>query len=240
MPNPWLRVPVGDYVGHMSSPEVAQYEVLNRLLRDALWSTQARSVLVLGCTTGNGFEHVDPAVTSRVVGVDINPAYLERLVEQFPHPSFVLEVVCADLAAYAFEPEAFDLVHAALVFEYVEWSQLLPSVVSTIQPGGTLSVVVQLPSPTSPAVTQTGFTSLLGLESVFRFVEADVIVAEATVLGLRLESRRTERLESDKAFEVLLFTKGAVWAGSIRRKGDGSLGNLRELPQDVLVKRRER
>jgi SAM-dependent methyltransferase len=210
MNNPWLEIPAGDYVGHMSSPEVAQYHVLNRLLRDMLGSTRPRSLLVLGCSMGNGFEHVDPTVTARVVGVDINPVYLQRLVEQFPHPAFALDLRCTDLAAYPFELEAFDLVHVALIFEYVDWSPLLPRVAGTLRPRGVLSVVLQLPSQASPAVTPTGFTSLRSLESVFCFVEPDVLAADATALGLHLESRHTERLKSAKAFEVLRFSKSAV------------------------------
>jgi len=210
MSNPWLTIPADEYVGHMSSPEVGQYQVLNRLLRDVLGRVRPRRVLVLGCAMGNGFEHVDPGVTSRVVGVDINPAYLKRLVARFPHPAFTLDVRCSDLAAYTFEPGAFDLVHAALVFEYVEWSLLLPRVVGTLLPRGVLSVVLQLPSQATPAVTPTGFTSLRSLESIFRFVEPDDLVADATALGLHLESRRTERLESGKAFEVLRLTRGGI------------------------------
>jgi hypothetical protein len=34
--NPSLDIPESDYVGHMSSPEVDQYRVLNRLLREVL------------------------------------------------------------------------------------------------------------------------------------------------------------------------------------------------------------
>jgi len=207
--NPWLDIPAGDYVGHMRSPEVAQHEVLNGLLRDILEGVRPRSLLVLGCSTGNGFVHVDPSVTSRVVGVDVNPAYLQRLVERFPHPSFDLDVQCSDLVAYTFESEAFDLVHAALVFEYVEWLRLLPRVVGALRPGGVLSVVLQLESPAAPAVTPTGFTKLRSLESVFRFVEPDVLMAHAAALGLHLKSRRTEQLKSAKAFAVLRFEKRA-------------------------------
>jgi len=210
MSNPWLTIPADEYVGHMSSPEVGQYQVLNGLLRDALGSIRPRSLLVLGCAMGNGFEHIDPGVTSRVVGVDINPGYLQRLVERFPHPAFALDVRCYDLAAYAFEPRAFDLVHAALVFEYVEWSLLLPRVVGALRPRGMLSVVLQRPSQATPAVTPTRFTRLRSLESIFRFVEPDDLAADAIALGLHLESRRTERLESGKAFEVLRFRIGTA------------------------------
>jgi SAM-dependent methyltransferase len=207
MSNPWLDIPDVDYVGHMSSPAVNQQSVLNRLFRDALGSIRPEAVLVLGCATGNGLEHVDAAVTSRVIGVDLNPTYLRRLVERFPNPRFTLEVRCADLAEYTFEPEAFDLVHAALLLEYVEWPRVLPRLAETLRPRGTFSVVLQLPSVSIPAVTPTGFTSLRALESLFRFVDRDVFVARAGDVGLVLDYRRKEPLKSAKAFEVLRFVK---------------------------------
>ena len=74
MSNPWLDIPDVDYIGHMSSPAVNQWSVLNQLLRDALES---------------GLEHVDVAVTSRVTGVDLNATYLRRLVERFSNPRAV-------------------------------------------------------------------------------------------------------------------------------------------------------
>lgn len=205
--NPWLDVSEADYVGHMSSPAVNQRSVLSRLLCDALEGSLPRAVLVLGCSTGNGFEHVDAAVTRRVTGVDVNPAYLQRLRERFPNPAFALDVQCADLGDYAFEPAAFDLVHAGLVLEYLEWPRLLPRLAETLRPGGTFSVVLQRRSVSSPPVTPTEFTSLRSLESLFRFVEPDVLVARARDAGLELKHRRTEPLQSAKAFEVLRFVK---------------------------------
>jgi SAM-dependent methyltransferase len=139
MSNPWLGISEVDYVGHMTSPAVNQSPILSRLLHKALESAQPRDVLILGCSTGNGFEHIDPAVTRRVSGVDVNPLYLQRVVEQFPNPGFELDVRCADLAEYAFEPEAFDLVHSGLVLEYMDWPPLLPRLVKTIRPRGTLA-----------------------------------------------------------------------------------------------------
>ena len=99
MRNPWLDIPEADDVGHMTNPSVNQRPVLNRLLREALEKARPRAVLVLGCSTGSGLEHVDPAVTSRVAGVDLNPAFLQRLLELFPNPHFALDLTCADLSA---------------------------------------------------------------------------------------------------------------------------------------------
>lgn len=121
------------------------------------------AVLILGCSTGNGLEHVDATVTRRVTGVDINPEYLQRLAERFPDPGFALELRCTDVADDTFEAEGFDLVHAALILEYVEWPSLLPRLAETLRPGGTFSVVLQRPSESSPVVTPTEFTSLRSL-----------------------------------------------------------------------------
>ena len=210
MRNPWLDIPEGDYVGHMSSPTVNQRSVLSRLMGDALESVRPRTMLVLGCSTGNGLEHVNPEVTTHVTVVDLNPAYLLRLGERFPNPGFELDVRCADLADVVLEREAFDLVHAGLVLEYLEWPLLLPRVATTLKAGGVLSVVLQLPSASSPAVTPTTFVSLRSLETLFRFVEPGALIEAARGEGLTLRNRRAELLPAGKAFEVLRFVKHAV------------------------------
>jgi SAM-dependent methyltransferase len=187
----------------MSSPEVDQLSVLNRLMRETLSALQPRALLLLGCSSGNGLEHVDPAITTRVTGVDINPAYLARLAEKFPAPRFALDLRCADVTEHAFEPDSYDVVHAALLLEYLDWVTLLPKLAAALRPGGTLSLVLQRPSPTSAAVASTAFPSLLQLRSLFRFVEPDELIAHARPLGLVLHDRRSEPLRSGKSFEVI-------------------------------------
>ena len=152
MTNPWLDIPEADYVGHMSSPAVGQRPVLGRLLREALEIVRPDVVLVLGCSTGNGLEHVNPAVTSRVVVVDVNQQYLLRLRERFPNPTFELDVRAGDVLDLELEREAYDLVHAGLILEYVEWPVLVPRVAMALSSGGVLSVILQTRSASSPAV----------------------------------------------------------------------------------------
>jgi SAM-dependent methyltransferase len=206
--NPWLDIPAADYVGHMSSPEVDQLSVLSRLLREALETFQPRDLLLLGCSTGNGLHRVDPTVTPQVTGVDINPEYLELVVAQFPNPGFELTLECADVMTYVFKADAFDLVHCALLFEYLEWPRLMCELARTTRIGGGLSVVLQRPSDVLPAVTHTKYPSLHRLESLFQFVEAGALVTQAQVCGFELQSRRIEPLNSGKTFEVLHFRKG--------------------------------
>jgi predicted TPR repeat methyltransferase len=193
----------------MSSPEVGQRHVLDRILREALHDVRPRALLILGCSTGHGLEYVDGSVTSCVTGVDVNRTYLDRLVERFPDPPFALDVRCADLMDARFEPNDFDLVHAALVFEYIEWPRLLPRLAPSLRAGGVLNVVLQRPSPSTPAVTPTRFGSLSSLEALFRFVEPEALVERARGVGLSIEQRHTMALPGSKAFEVLRFTRGA-------------------------------
>jgi SAM-dependent methyltransferase len=207
MRNPWLDIPAADYVGHMSSPEVDQLSVLSRLLREALERFRPRELLLLGCSTGNGLRQVDPAVTDRVTGVDINPEYIACVAEQFPSPGFELTLHCADVMTYAYTVDAFDLVHCALLFEYVEWPRLVCELVRTTRVGGGVSVVLQRPSDVLPAVTPTKYPSLRRLETLFQFVEPAAVIAHVQTCGFELQSQRIEPLNSGKAFDVLHFRK---------------------------------
>jgi hypothetical protein len=56
-------------------------------------------------------------------------------------------------------------------------------------------------------VTRTGYASLRKLETLFRFVEPDSVVAQACGVGLELHRQSTEQLKSGKTFSVLQFTK---------------------------------
>lgn len=203
MPNPWLEIPLADYTGHMGSPAVGQTRLLNELLAAALRDLRPRTVLHVGCGAGNGLEHVDPAVTERVVGVDVNPNFLAELHRRLPQPGFELETRCGDIGAMDFAAGSFALAHAALVFEYVDWRAMLPRLSAALAPGGVLSVVLQLPCSTMPAVTPTPFRSLYQLESIFHFVDPEALAAQAAACGLPTVQRRVVQLPSGKEFAVL-------------------------------------
>jgi SAM-dependent methyltransferase len=121
MKNPWLKIPATDYEAHMASPEVAQRHVISSLFSEVLGELLPASVAVLGCTTGNGFEHVDPTKTERVIGVDINQSYLEILRERFFKKIPGLELVEADISSDDFQIEPVSVIFAVLVFEWEEF-----------------------------------------------------------------------------------------------------------------------
>ena len=76
-----------------------------------------------------------------------------------PPDSFALNVRCGDLADMLFEPASFDLVHAALLLEYLDWQSLLGRWASALKTGGIFNLVIQRPSGSVTAVTPTGWRS---------------------------------------------------------------------------------
>jgi ubiquinone/menaquinone biosynthesis C-methylase UbiE len=169
----------------MDSPQVGQLQMLNRLLERVLLEKQPGSAAVLGCATGNGFEHFNPAVTKRILGLDINPAYLQLARERYAQGDLSLEFVCADIQSDWSGGCLFDLIHAALVFEYVQVEKTLTVIYRALKPAGMLSVVLQMPAPQLPAVSKTRFTSLEKLAPILHLHEQGEFVELARNAGFR-------------------------------------------------------
>ena len=168
--NPWLSIPASDYEGHMGSNKVGQLKFLSEVFQKVLQEFRPSSLAVLGCATGNGFEHIAPEKTKRVVAVDINPSYLDVLCSRFSVQLPHMEVVCSDVRQCSFQPDSFDLIHGALFFEYVDPGPVLASLARWLRPSGLLSVVLQMPS-SNGSVTETEFASLKNLQAIMKLVD---------------------------------------------------------------------
>jgi hypothetical protein len=114
--NPWLKVPLADYESHMNSAGVEQSAALSELFAGALARCQPESIAVIGIAGGDGLDHIDSSVTRRVVGIDINPAYLDAVRQRYGQMQG-LELMCADLTERFDGCSPVQLVHATLVFE---------------------------------------------------------------------------------------------------------------------------
>jgi SAM-dependent methyltransferase len=112
MKNPWLDIPLADYEGHMALPHVAQACLLSDVFADALKNYSPESVAVLGCAGGNGFDRISPEITKRVIGVDINPEYIQEAQRRFGHRMPTLELIVGDVQADIFDFPPVDVVGA--------------------------------------------------------------------------------------------------------------------------------
>ncbi len=203
-PNPWSLVPAADYERHMGAGGADQLAPLSTLFQEAYLAAQPGRVLVVGCATGNGLEHIAPAVTRRVVGLDVNLQYLGICRQRFFHLGPRLELYCASALAWRAPPGTFDLVHAALVFEYLQPAALVEQIAGWLAPHGTCQVVLQLPGGEGPPA------ALPVLELIRRAMKL-VPPGELTALmerhGLKPRRSQTVPLRHGKSF----------WSGAFSR-----------------------
>jgi SAM-dependent methyltransferase len=205
--NPWLDIPAADYEGHMSHEAVGQSQALNQLFAEIMVTFEPRRLAVLGCATGNGFEHIKPEVTESVIAVDINADYLELLEQRYGSNLSGLEVVCVDAVKAKIETDSLDHVHAGLIFEYVTAEPLLKRIASWLKTGGVLSVVLQLASADSGPVTDTPYETLRLLDPAMRLVDPAELAAKAEDFGLSERKSLDIALKQGKKFRVIYYVR---------------------------------
>lgn len=209
MSDPWLSIPLADYEGHMGADNVQQLSALSDLFARALHLCLPESVAILGIAGGNGLEHANAATLKRIVGVDINPGYLDEVRRRFI-THWNLELHCVDLSHDELRIAPVALVHAALFFEHAGLGRALDNALSLVTPGGTLSVVLQLPEREQQSVTPTMFPSMQTLAGSFSFAD----VAHLRVLienhGFRLLNEELRPLPTGKTLWFGIFSSSAL------------------------------
>jgi SAM-dependent methyltransferase len=210
MRNPWLDIALADYEGHMGLPEVAQAGLLADVFGVLLADHAPRSVAVLGCAGGNGFDRISPAVTERVVGVDINPTFIDATHNRFQGRFRVLELVVGDLQADDLAIEPIDCVYAGLVFEYLDLHAAWRRIRSLLRPAGVVGTVVQLPTYGLDAVTPSAYSSVQLLAPSMRLVSPEDL--RDSVRGHGAEELRSYSVVSraGKQFRVQVFRSDAM------------------------------
>lgn len=211
MANPWLAVPLADYEGHMQAPDVAQLHVLAELFAQALAYCRPNSVAIIGIAGGNGLDRIDPSITARIVGLDIHPDYLAEARRRFA-PQLALDLHCVDLAAQEIYLHPVQLVHAALVFEHAGTDLCLRNALSLVAPGGVLSVVLQLPSESAPAVAGSPFSSMQKLKAAFSLVDPTWLCQNLAARNFQIVQESRHALPAGKSF----------WHGLFRQQTPGN------------------
>jgi SAM-dependent methyltransferase len=213
--DPWLRIPAADYEAHMRA--VGQEAALREIFAGVYAETRPARLAVLGCTTGGDLALVQPAVTRLAVGVDLNADYLALAAERLGALGQRLRLVCGDVACAELPPGPYDLVHAALLLEYVDPPSLLGRISEWLGPAGTFSLVTQEPVKGLPEVSDAGYASLNSLAGRMTLRSADEVAALAAQAGLALASRRAIKLDSGKKLVSSIFDKARPSLG--RRRG---------------------
>ena len=195
-PNPWLAVTAADYDGHMR--EIGQAQALERIFADAYARFSPRVLCVLGCGTGCGLGCIDPASAERVVCVDLNRKYLRLARKRNPQLEPVAEWRCAHVESLSFPARTFDMVHAALLLEYIEWRPAVAKIAGWLKKDGVLSVVLQLPR--GRMITPTRYKTIRLLRPKHRLVPPRQFLARARRTGLNPVYTREVSLPGGKRF----------------------------------------
>ena len=205
MQNPWYAIPLSDYERHMSLPTVGQAALIADEFARLLECHRPASACVLGCAGGNGLERAAGSEVSRLVALDINPAYAEATLARYRNRVAGLQVVVADVQSegLAFPPVGF--LFAALLFEYVDVQKALQFASRHCEAGGVLAVLLQLAHSAIAEVTPSPFTSLEKLNPIMRLVAPTELRERAAAAGFRHLQTRTLRASGGKSFSLEQF-----------------------------------
>lgn len=196
----------------MALPAVGQAELLADRFAAALAEHRPLSVAVLGCAGGNGFDRVAGTTVERLVGIDLNPAYLAEAERRYRPAIPGLELHARNLEEPLRGIEPVDLVYAALVFEYLDPGRTWAGLRHLCRPGGAVEVVLQLPGPQA-TVTPSPYSSLRRLESFLRLADPAELAAVAAGAGFELARADTIALQSGKRFAAQTFRAAPGGAG---------------------------
>jgi len=208
MENPWLSIPLAEYEGHMALPEIGQAEMLAGELEFAVRQYFPKSVAVIGCAGGNGLDRLVESGIERIVGIDINPAYVETVRRRFRPRIPGLELHVADIQSMLPQIAPVDLIFAALILEYVDVPMTMRSFLKLCAPDGALVVILQSASPNVEKTSPSPYKSIQLLAPAMRLLDQGHVQERAIAAGFSLASSRVVSLRSGKDFVVLCFGKG--------------------------------
>lgn len=196
MNNPWLEIPSDDYENHMS--EIGQSQILNQLIEKHLNQYKPKKFALLGCSTGNGLEHIDSRITKTTYVIDINPKYLEITYHKF-HKTLNLKPYNIDIQNTALDFMDVELFFIGLVLEYVDPLKSLKNIITTLAKNAILSLVIQKNEKTT-FVTSTKYKSLEKLSKISNQVNEDNISSFLLQNGFELINRDVIVLNKNKSF----------------------------------------
>jgi ubiquinone/menaquinone biosynthesis C-methylase UbiE len=205
--NPWMSISPEDYDRHMGHPSVKQHRFLADCFHGALVKHAPAEILVIGCGTGNGLEHIDSRVTHRTTVIDFNARFLNVVKQRFQNALPGLEVIHDDLHHCSLPQGCYSMVYAGLVFEFVQPDIVLKKIVHSLRNGGVLEVVMQLPSETLPTVSSTGIESMKQLKLSAKLVNVKQFCELCSHMKLALIGSSEQTLDSGKSFFIGTFKK---------------------------------
>ncbi len=113
-------------LSHIYLEKPAMYKKLPNL--------KGKSVLCIGCGTGEECKHLASLGAKKVVGIDISKGLIDFAKSSYPS----LEFRVMDMERLSFAANSFDFVYSSLTMHYVkDWTKTLRNVYRVLRPKGT-------------------------------------------------------------------------------------------------------
>jgi len=202
--NPWNEVPLADYEKHMSHETVGQLELLNILTKKYLNAIKPESCIILGVAGGNGLEHIEPLVTKRIIGIDINQDYLDVTFKRHGARLTGLEVLNIDITKDRGSIGRTQMIWAALIVEYIGIENTLLFAGNNLTSDGHLIVTIQSNRKLMP-VSPTGIESVKKVGQIFQFIGTEELLKKAEQSGFKLITSEENELPNGKSFLTFHF-----------------------------------
>jgi hypothetical protein len=209
--NPWLEIPLEDYERHMSHHLVGQSTLLNSLTKKYLNAIKPETAVFLGVAGGNGLEHIDNEITKSVIGIDINPDYLDTALKRYKHKIAALQLMNIDVTKNTETICRADFIWAALVLEYTGIDKAIEFCSNNIHRNGHLIVSIQS-NNNKPSVSSTGIESVKKAGEIFSIVDPENLLSKVTESGYDLIGREENILPNGKSiitFHFVLIQTGS-------------------------------
>jgi Methyltransferase domain len=207
--NPWEKISLSDYEGHMALPTVGQATMIVNELLSSVDELKPKSLAILGCAGGNGLDELSTYSFDRLVCVDINASYVSELESRYVRRIENLECHVCEVERLKI-PGHLDLVFGALIFEYTRQDEALAAVEELLTEGGWFIALIQMPASDVATVSPSPYSKALSVViGFFRYVSPSNFICSAEKKGLKFISQQPIMLASGKMFMVLKFRKYA-------------------------------
>lgn len=214
--NPWNYIKPQDYNAHMSCPNVAQSQMLNKITKEQFEllpekTRQSSSVAVLGIAAGNGLEHVDSCGIASVIGIDISYAFLDECHARFSdlESNAKLKLFHLDLKEETDKSVEIlsncDLIIANLIIEHIHLSNFIKIVAGLPKNNQIVSCTIQVNSD-GTQVSKSGYEKAFdNILCQHEEVNEDSILSAMTDNGFALFGRDMYDLPNGKQFVRMDF-----------------------------------
>ena len=215
--NAWHYINPADYDAHMSHSNVAQTQMLNRIIKEQfeLLPKERRSMscaAILGITNGNGLEHVIPCKIAKIIGIDISKSFLDECRVRYNDIKsrvnlFQLDLM-TDITKSVETLSECDLIIANLLIKHIHLDNFIRIIAGLPKRKQIISCVIQM-NPDGIAVSKSGFEHVFEALANQRGEEKeDLIVLLMNENGFAMTNRAIYDLPNGKQFIRLDFTPG--------------------------------